>query len=793
MNGPAVSPPRRFTFHLIPHTHWDREWYLTRAGFQARLVPVLDAALSQLARDRRARFVLDGQTVLLEDYLEVRPESEARVVDRVRRDGLEIGPWYVLSDLLIPSAQSLYRNLEEGAHDSARFGKRLDVLYSPDAFGHPAGLPTLAAQFGIKYAVVRRGLGRPLVEDRDLYRWEAAGGESVLVYHLPAGGYDLAIDLADAGADLARRWVPLRKELVGRAVTDQIAVFLGADHHPMVEGVSGFRARLQALEKNHTVRVSGLGEFFLAVERARPEAPVIRGELRRIDGHAWVLQGAHSTRARMKRRHSRVELLLSRIAAPLARLAQEQGGRDRAGLVRLAWRSLLQCQFHDTLAGTTSDAVQREQEVRFDTVEALCREIATGSLGELVDFNPAREPERPGAASPRLALCNPSERSRAGIMTAEVTFFRKDVLVGPPSGRRARVGPGYQPFALESAAGKTVPVQVLGVRRGEVRRDAERRYPDQDEVDRVFVAFEAPAVPRLGARALTPRVMRRPPAPPDLGMVVGEGLLENRYLRVGVSRLGEMTLDHKRTREQYTGLSVLEDEPEAGDTYTHSRGRGRATRGGQPASQAILAAGPLVGALEVRWTMPSAAGGWIGIRLVAALHADSPVVRLRLDVENTALDHRLRVRFPVGAGGAVVAGAAFGVERHGVVAPDRRRRAIERTPVTAPAQRFVAAASGRRGLAVLAPGFFEYEWTAAQELVVTLIRAVGELSRAGLPERPGHAGWPMPVPLAQEPGPHSIELGLMPFTEVELRRPARLERAWEEEFLPLQAVVLGAR
>ena len=37
---PSARPP--VTFHLIPHTHWDREWYLTRAAFQARLVPVLD-------------------------------------------------------------------------------------------------------------------------------------------------------------------------------------------------------------------------------------------------------------------------------------------------------------------------------------------------------------------------------------------------------------------------------------------------------------------------------------------------------------------------------------------------------------------------------------------------------------------------------------------------------------------------------------------------------------------------------------------------------------------------------
>src|SRR5207244_1035300 len=72
------------------------------------------------------------------------------------------------------------------------------------------------------------------------------------------------------------------------------------------------------------------------------------------------------------------------------------------------------------------------------------------------------------------------------------------------------------------------------------------------------------------------------------------------------------------------------------------------------------------------------------------------------------------------------------------------------TPVrTAPAHRFVAAASGPRGIALLAPGFFEYEWTPGGDLVYTLLRSVGELSRADLPTRPGHAGWPTATPLAQ--------------------------------------------
>jgi alpha-mannosidase len=104
--------------------------------------------------------------------------------------------------------------------------------------------------------------------------------------------------------------------------------------------------------------------------------------------------------------------------------------------------------------------------------------------------------------------------------------------------------------------------------------------------------------------------------------------------------------------------------------------------------------------------------------------------------------------------------------------------------------RFVVAAAGSRGLALLVPGFAQGEWTATGDLFLTVLRAVGELSRDNLPERPGHAGWPTPTPLAQECGPHTVELAVTPINEAAVRHPHQLERLWEEAFLPLQAVFI---
>jgi mannosylglycerate hydrolase len=202
----------------------------------------------------------------------------------------------------------------------------------------------------------------------------------------------------------------------------------------------------------------------------------------------------------------------------------------------------------------------------------------------------------------------------------------------------------------------------------------------------------------------------------------------------------------------------------------------------------LTAAGPLVGAFEMRATLRD---GRVRARLTLALHAGSPLLRCTLDLENGVGDHRLRLRIPTGVtGGTAAAGAPFGAVR-------RERRELDpasyphETPVaTAPAHRFVAVGDGRGGLAVLAPGFFEYELEPGGDLLVTLLRCVGQLSREDLPTRPGHAGWPTPTPGAQCLGRERMQLALAPVGAGDIERAAPLVALWEDGFVPPRAIWL---
>ena len=559
--------------HLIPHTHWDREWYLPLGGFRARLIGVLDELLAQLEADARlSSFLLDGQTVLLEDYLAVRPERREAVVALVRAGRLQIGPWYVLADEQIPAGESLLRNLTAGQNDAARLGARLDVLYSPDAFGHPAVWPALAAEFGITTGTLWRGLDPARTHHRDLAWWEAPDGRRVLIYHLPPDGYEIGSALLAPDAQLADAWRHVAPQVMPRAATRHVAIFVGADHHAASPDLGALVERLGAQVPGLEVRFSRLDEFLSAARDEAVDLDILSGELRWSYGYTWTLQGVHGTRAPLKRRNSLVELGLVRQAEPLLALAA--GGRPRAegmaAVLSHAWREVIQCHFHDAIGGCAADEVARAMAVRFDDAGAAQGEVTRDALHLLAGHDPDRRREDL-ASSPTLALWNPAARSRGGVVIAELTFLRRGVLVGPPGSRVPRQGRGVQPFVLrlmgESGETSEVAPQVLSADVGLERLDARRHYPDQDEVDRIRVAFPLPIeLPGLGLRLLEVVDGSAPPLEPFTaahGRALWNGRVE---AAVGVD--GTVTLRAAGKAPLFKGLLGLESERDAGDTYS---------------------------------------------------------------------------------------------------------------------------------------------------------------------------------------------------------------------------------
>src|SRR5256886_11216149 len=175
----------RWRAFVIPHTHWDREWYERFEGYRARLVPMVSRLLDLLERDPDFRsFTFDGQTIAIQDHLEKRPEDRPRVEALVRAERLFIGPWHVLADLLLVSGESIIRNLQEGLRTAGGLGRASPVAYVADPFGHPAQLPQVLRAFGYDTYVFARGMGDEGESVGSEFWWEGPSGDRVRAAHL---------------------------------------------------------------------------------------------------------------------------------------------------------------------------------------------------------------------------------------------------------------------------------------------------------------------------------------------------------------------------------------------------------------------------------------------------------------------------------------------------------------------------------------------------------------------------------------------------------------------------------
>ncbi len=796
-----MSASGPFDVHVVSHTHWDREWYLPFARFRQRLVELIDELLDEPRLD--APFLLDGQAVLLEDYLAVRPDRESELRAMLARGTLEAGPWFVLADELLPSGEALARNLLLGIRTvRARGGTPPAVLYCPDSFGHSADLPTLAAGFGFPLIILWRGLGGVVWPPGDAFRWRAPGGCSALVHHLPPAGYEYGANLPTTEGQARDRWRGLRNMLASRARTDVLLVLNGADHHARQAGLEQALGVLALAAKPDRVHASSLSEFASAfVDHAGnlSALPEIQGELRFSPGYTWTVPGTWSSRTYQKRRNARLERLLTREAEPWSAIGAARGGRDRAPLVRSAWRTLLECHPHDTLCGCSSDDVAKAADARFCAAEAEARGIVADSILDLVGHDPASARAASDRWRPQLILRNPSARSRAGVAEIDVVRFLDHEPVGPGSAGVVPHEPSLEPLMLDG-----VPWEVIDRTVRSDRIESPRHYPDNDRVEvlRCLAWVELPGyalVPLPLDNAFRGGELRFPSVPEAVVRATDQSL-DNGVIRLAIDTNGDVWMTDVATGREHGPLLRFEDIGDAGDLYTHSPI-------GEPispvrflSSRSILDC-HLRGSIRLRFALDVPASSsrhgrsravvTSTLDVILTVDAESPIVKIGVRGVNRARDHRLRIVFATGIhGGATVADAMFGPVTRETHAQPNGTQAMELIPPTAPLARWVSRLGDSYGMSVISDGLGEYEAMPEGEVAVTLLRCVGELSRIDLPERPGHAGWPVPTPGAQMLGPFRARFGLLTHGAARDDAVLAAERAADDVLAPMRGTTL---
>lgn len=719
--------------HYVLSTHWDREWYQTFQDFRYRLVQLLDRVLDGLEDGRlQGPFQTDGQAIMLEDYLEVRPERRPQIERFAREGKLVIGPWYVLPDEFLVSGESLIRNIELGRRVARSFGGQpSNAAFACDMFGHTSQMPQICAGFGMRGGFIWRGLN-PIAARHVI--WRGADGTELPCYRFVPDGYcsfafrvrraherSHVADAEQIDTDLTAY---LEQEAEASEV-DPLLLFDGGDHQEWdtdVYAVVAGRMRRSdgRFEIVHSSLDAYLEEMLPQVDRI---ALTVEGELTEPGLHPvaidqqWLIPGVRSSRVWIKQQNAACQTALCHWAEPLGVMASAAIGSEYPqGFLDAAWRWLLKNHPHDSICGCSIDAVHEDMRFRFHQAIGIAdrlTEQATRAIGAHIE----------GEVTPetlRVVVFNPLPHP-----VDEPTELTLQIPEDWPTFNEFF---GFEPkpaFRIHDAQGNELPYQRLAQAMGRSKlRIFDTRFPESYRTHDVHVVPPL-SVPAMGYTTLTVHagfegLPTRHPAVP--GLATSERSMANEHLIVTIEANGTLAITDRATGRTYSRLLTFEDCADIGDGWFHGPAVNDQTFTSTAcgADVALVHDGPYLTTFRVRvplrlpaeFDFCSMTRSETFIEVVIdsriTLRRGARHVEVETTIDNCARDHRLRVLFPTGAAtDTYLADAAFDVVERPIALRHDNHIYRELDVETRPQQSWTAVSDAQGGLAVVSVGQLE--------------------------------------------------------------------------------------
>jgi alpha-mannosidase len=700
--------------HYVLSTHWDREWYQTFQNFRYQLVRLLDRVLEGWDNGQlKGPFQTDGQVIVLEDYLEIRPERRQKVGELLKEGKLVAGPWYVMPDEFIVSGESLVRNLLVGRQLVRTLGGNpSNAGFVCDIFGHNSQLPQIFAGFGIQGGYIWRGIN-PIQSTpsgvrkiQRLVRWRGADGTELPCYRFGKVGYcSYAVQVRHASEpdrpfDLEQTWEDMDAFLGEEAEATEVQpllLFDGGDH--MEWETQTYRVLSERVGRKdepydivHTSLDAYLEAMLLEADKI---TTVVEGELREpalypkdVD-QQWLIAGVISSRVWIKQWNAVCQALLCQWAEPVTAMTRAVLGSEYPqGFLDVAWKWLLMNHPHDSICGCSIDAVHEDMRYRFhqcqDIAERLTmeatRQLAANVVGE-VKQNEVR-----------VVVFNPllSQYQDVAELTLEIPV---EWTTYSDWGYEARPA-----FRITTPDGEEVLFQGLDQDMNRTRfRVLGIKFPPSYKVHLVRVSLNL-SIPALGYTTLIVR--------PTQNVQVN----------------GSLVVTDRRSGKVYRDWLTFEDSGDIGDGWNYAApcNDQAFVSSACQSSVALVHNGPLQATLRIRTPMNLPAEFDFNTRRrsermteviidsLVTLRAGSERVEVETTVHNTAGDHRLRVLFPSGAPAMTyLAETPFDVVERQIALRSDNHLYREPELETKPQQSWSAVYSAGRGMAVISSGLLE--------------------------------------------------------------------------------------
>jgi alpha-mannosidase len=719
-------------YHIISHTHWDREWYEPFERFRIRLVRLIDNLLELLDKEPDFIFHLDAQTAVIDDYLEIKPANRQELTKHISQGRILIGPWFIQNDFFLTSGESTVRNLLIGTARAGELGCHEYVGYTPDQFGLPSQLPSILNGFGISDVVFVRGR---ICKDEH-------GGKAEFIWSCENGSEVFAIQMANFynnaqrfSEDIDKATALLKKisdNLGPLSSTGHLLLMNGVDHLEPQENLLDILPKLQSrLPQGESIHQDTLNNYCKLVRQSISSPAKYQGELRH-GGDRMDVQGTLSSRVYLKAQNVKAEKMISAQLEPLCSMLLMLGFKtcdyDKEFLDYL-WKLLILNHPHDSICGCSCDEVHRHMEDRFlrffEAAEHLLQEKMT-LVAKHVENNDCSESDY------YITVFNTVPHPRAGIVTAQVDIKEDEHI---------------KLFNIISPKGEEIPYEILSHEVTERPARSPINLPGRILVDRYLVKFKA-EVPAFGYATYLVRKAKRAakPAKP-MGF-------ENEFLKVTVSDDGKINLFDKSTATEYNNILWLEDTADSGDSYTYRPDHQAAlfkTCELKPVMEISDNQLETVCRLKYNLVLPayydrdkkqrSKTTVNNPVEIALRLTAESKKLEISFKIDNKAKDHCLRAVINTGIDSAFsYASAPFDV----ITRDKHNGDIVKRGDLQEPSSDFINIHDEHKGISILHQGLHAYEHFRERkgQIALTLLRATAYIQ--GFFEIPLDKDWIVP-------------------------------------------------
>lgn len=723
-------------YAVISHTHWDREWYAPLEIFRLRLVDLIDRLLETLKKYPDYIFHLDAQTVVLDDYLEFRPDRESLLRQYISEGRLIVGPWYVQNDFYLTSGEATVRNLLEGVRTASRFGRCARVGYAPDQFGNISQLPQILDGFRVDSFIFGRGYAKLMTDENgnrhrvnapSEFMWTGADGTKKLAIHMTywynnAQRFSEDIDRSMVQIDVADRGFN------NRASTPYYLLMNGVDHLEAQDNLLPILEQMnERLPDDKRIVQMNMADYVEDVRTYirdnKVELESVTGQLR-SGGDGELLKGTWSSRAYLKRANVLAQNMLECRLEPLYAMLEMAGMQGAYSLdhFRYMWKQLIKNHPHDSICGCSRDEVHHHMEDNFERLEHTTEELlrrgqllAAQHMG-LQGF---------GNESYVVTVSNTTEVARGGVVEVVMDFPAAENIAA---------------FDIVDNDGNPAEFEVLSHEKTVLDVFSPINLPGVMDVDRYHVLLTVPCVNALAVKGylVKPRTTGSLPAlmaksRPSVDQPV---VLENEVLTVTVDQ-GNVTVADKRTGHVMTDAIRLEETADIGDSYIYWPEEGEAVTHADFEGTEIARWDAHCQSVTLRYHFDVPAAYDFDklcrteetvqcpVEVTLTLKEKDTALEIAYTVENRAKDHRIRLLVDTGLSSAVsVADTPFDIQYSddSIHYPDTMSRVLPNTS-------FAAIEAEERCVAVFTEGTHEYEHLGDSTLAFTLVRSTGVINR----------------------------------------------------------------